>query len=85
MLTEITEKAFAIDLHGVLDRVAKGEEVRVTRDAGPPVRLLPERPGPTPLSEAEFERVFQDLMALRKKVGPLGMDVAELRHEGHRY
>lgn len=68
-------------LASLLDRVAKGERITITRHGIPAAMLVPVV-GPERLPHAEIVKGMQDL---RKRVKPGGMTVREMVNEGRRY
>ena len=69
-------------LASLLDRVAKGEKITITRHGIPAAVLVPvtdseARPG--------HKTIVEGMRALRKKVKPGDMSVREMIKEGRRY
>ncbi len=68
-------------LAALLDRVAKGEKITITRRGIPAAVLTP-----VPASEAKLPHkdIIQGMRALRKRVKPGRMTVREMVNEGRR-
>ena len=67
-------------LSSLLDRVAKGEDVLITRRGVPVARLIPARQA----QRAETESAINELRALRAGMKLRRLDWKELRDEGRR-
>ncbi len=65
---------------GLLDEVAGGEEVILTRYGVPIARLVAERAW----DQAQVDKAFETLRAMRKTTKLGGLDRCELRDEGRR-
>ena len=80
----MTVGAFEAKTHlaALLDRVAKGEKITITRH-GVPAALL------VPVAETEAKLSHQDIVegmrALRKRVKPGNMSVKDMIREGRRF
>lgn len=89
MPTEISEANLKIDLHNILDRVARGEEILVKREEGVAVRLVPSivdaSDAGLPLSQADRDKAFAELRAFRTAHPLNGLNILELRDEGRKY
>ena len=79
-----TVGAFEAKTHlaSLLDRVAKGEKITITRHGVPAALLVPVGPGEQKLSHKEIVEGMRDL---RKRVKPGEMSVREMVNEGRRY
>lgn len=69
-------------LSALLDRVAKGEKITITRHGVPAALLVPVGPVEQSLSHKE---VVEGMRALRKCVKPSKMSLREMINEGRRY
>ena len=78
----ITLGAFEAKTHlsSLLDRVAQGEEVVITKRGKPVARLVPIEPAPKPDLDAVVERLIE----LRKQTRLDGLSWKELRDAGRR-
>lgn len=78
----ITVGAFEAKTHlaSLLDRVAAGEEVIITRHGRPVARLI----GAKDADQARIDAAFNTLKALRKETTLGGINWKELRDEGRR-
>jgi prevent-host-death family protein len=69
-------------LSALLDRVARGERVTITRHGVPAAMLVP-------IGEADpkltHEEIVEGMRALRKRVKPDTMSVREMVNEGRRF
>jgi prevent-host-death family protein len=69
-------------LSALLDRVAKGEKITITRNGVPAAVLVP-------VAEAKSRRshqeIVEDLRTLRKRVRPGKMSIREMIGEGRRF
>ena len=80
----MTVGAFEAKTHlaALLDRVAKGEKITITRH-GVPAALL------VPVAETESKLSHQDIVegmrALRRRVKPADVNVKEMVREGRRF
>jgi prevent-host-death family protein len=79
-----TVGAFEAKTHlaALLDRVAKGEKITITRHGIPAALLVPVAESGTKLSH---KQIVEGLRALRKRVKPGDMSVKELINEGRRF
>jgi prevent-host-death family protein len=69
-------------LSALLDRVAKGERITITRHGVPAAILVPVRDaGPKPT----HEDIVEGMRALRKCVKPDPLSVREMVNEGRRF
>lgn len=68
-------------LAALLDRVAKGEKITITRHGIPAAVLVPVGEGTAKLAHDELVR---QMRALRKRVRPDKMTVREMINEGRR-
>lgn len=66
----------------LLDRVAKGEKITITRHGVPAALLVPVGPTEHKLSHQE---IVQGMRDLRKRVKPGKMSVRDMVNEGRRY
>jgi prevent-host-death family protein len=69
-------------LAALLDRVAKGEKITITRHGIPAAVLVPVAEKETKLSHKD---IVQGMRALRKRVKPGKMSVREMVNEGRRF
>ena len=69
-------------LSSLLDRVAKGEKITITRHGVPAALLVPVGPTEQKLSHKEIVAGLRDL---RKRVRPGKMSVRDMVNEGRRY
>ena len=69
-------------LAALLDRVAKGEKITITRHGIPAAVLAPVTEQETKLSHNE---IVEGMRALRKRVKPGKMSVLEMIKEGRRF
>jgi prevent-host-death family protein len=69
-------------LAALLDRVAKGEKITITRHGIPTAVLAPVAEQETKLSHKD---IVQGMRALRKRVKPSRMSVREMASEGRRF
>ena len=69
-------------LAALLDRVAKGERITITRHGIPAALLVPVAEGEAKLSHKE---IVAGMRALRQRVKPGKMSVREMVNEGRRY
>jgi prevent-host-death family protein len=69
-------------LAALLDRVAKGEKITITRHGVPAAVLVPVGQGETRLSHKE---IVEGMRALRKRVKPDDMSVKQMISEGRRF
>jgi prevent-host-death family protein len=69
-------------LSSLLDRVAKGETITITRHGVPAALLAPVGPTEQKLSHKE---IVEGMRALRKRVKPGKMSVRDMVNEGRRY
>jgi prevent-host-death family protein len=69
-------------LSALLDRVAKGERITITRHGIPAALLVPVAEAETKLSHKE---IVEGMRALRQRVKPGKMGVREMVNEGRRY
>ena len=78
-----TVGAFEAKTHlaALLDRVAKGEKITITRHGIPAAVLVPVAEGEAKLSHKE---IVQGMRALRKRVKPSDMSVQDMVSEGRR-
>ena len=79
-----TAGAFEANPHltALLDRVAKGERITITRHGIPAAVLVPIAESVPKLSHND---IVQGMRALRKRVKPSKMSVKEMIEEGRRY
>jgi prevent-host-death family protein len=79
-----TVGAFEAKTHlaALLDRVASGEKITITRHGVPAAMLVPISEAPAKLSHAE---IVEGMRALRKRVKPSKMSVKEMIEEGRRF
>jgi prevent-host-death family protein len=69
-------------LAALLDRVAKGEKITITRHGIPTAVLVPVAETVTKLSHKE---IVNGMRALRKRVKPGRMSIKDMVNEGRRY
>jgi prevent-host-death family protein len=69
-------------LAALLDRVAKGEKITITRHGVPAAVLVPVAEKEAKLSHKD---IVQGMRALRKRVKPGKMSVREMVEEGRRF
>jgi len=69
-------------LSALLDRVANGERITITRHGVPAALLAPVEQGAQKLSHKE---VVEGMRALRKRVKPGKLSVRDMVNEGRRY
>jgi prevent-host-death family protein len=69
-------------LAALLDRVAKGEKITITRHGIPAAVLVPVAEIEAKLSHKE---IVEGMRALRRRVKPGGMSVKEMINEGRRF
>jgi prevent-host-death family protein len=69
-------------LSALLDRVAKGETITITRHGVPTAILTPVRESDRKLTH---EEIVEGMRALRKRVRPDAMSVREMINEGRRF
>jgi prevent-host-death family protein len=67
-------------LSGLIDRVAKGEEITITKHGKPVARLV----RAIPYDRERARQAFEDLLELRKGTTLGGLDWKELRDEGRK-
>jgi prevent-host-death family protein len=72
------------NLSQLLDRVAQGETITITRDGAPVAKLVPSAPQP-PFDEAAAKRAIEEWLELRKgnRLGE-GVTIRDLIEEGRR-
>lgn len=80
----MTVGAFAAKTHlaALLDRVAKGEKITITRHGVPAALLVPVAEIEAKLSHQE---IVDGMRALRQRVKPGAMNVKEMVREGRRF
>ena len=69
-------------LSQLLDRVAQGESIAITRHGEPVALLVPVRPGDPKISHNE---IVEGMRALRRRVKPGRMTIREMVEQGRRY
>ena len=69
-------------LSSLLDRVAKGERITITRHGVPAAMLIPVGDAERKLTHME---IVEGLRALRKRVKPGKMSVREMVNQGRRF
>jgi prevent-host-death family protein len=69
-------------LAALLDRVARGERITITRHGVPAAMLVPVGESGRKLTH---EEIVEGMRALRKRVKPDTMNVREMIKEGRRY
>jgi prevent-host-death family protein len=79
-----TVGAFEAKTHlaALLDRVAKGEKITITRHGVPAAVLVPVAEAEAKLSHKE---IIEGMRALRKRVKPGDMSVKDMVREGRRF
>ena len=70
------------EMADLLDRVAKGEKITITRHGIPAAVLVPVAETEARLSHGE---IIEDMRSLRKRVKPDPMSVREMINEGRRF
>ena len=83
-MTTQTIGAFEAKTHlaALLDRVAKGERITITRRGAPAAVLAPVTETQTRLSHQE---ILEGMRSLRKRVKPGNMSIRQMVNEGRRY
>jgi len=66
----------------LLDRVARGEKITITRHGVPAALLIPMA---RTTHELTHQEIVEGMRALRKRVKPSKMSVREVVNEGRRY
>lgn len=69
-------------LSSLLERVAKGERITITRHGVPAAMLVPIQEGEPKLSH---KQIVEGMRALRQRVKPGKMSVREMIEEGRRF
>ncbi len=69
-------------LSALLDRVAKGERITITRHGLPAAMLVPVGDTEVRMSHRE---VLEEMRALRRRVKPGEMSIREMVNEGRRF
>jgi len=69
-------------LSDLLDRVARGEKITITRHGVPAALLVPVTETPPKLTHQE---IVEGMRALRKRVKPGKISVREMVNEGRRF
>ena len=69
-------------LSALLDRVARGERITITRHGVPAAMLVPISEGSARLTH---DQIVEGMRALRKRVKPDSMSVREMVEEGRRF
>jgi prevent-host-death family protein len=69
-------------LAALLDRVAKGESITITRHGVPAAMLVPVRESEPKLTH---EQIVEGMRILRKRVKPDTMSVREMVQQGRRF
>jgi len=69
-------------LSALLDRVARGERITITRHGVPAARLVPIEESPAKLTHQE---IVDGMRALRKRVKPDTMSVRDMIQLGRRF
>jgi prevent-host-death family protein len=69
-------------LSSLLDKVAKGEKITITRHGVPAAMLVPMREMEAKLAHSE---IVEGMRALRRRVKPGKMSVREMVEEGRRF
>jgi prevent-host-death family protein len=69
-------------LAALLDRVARGERITITRHGIPAAVLAPVAETPAKLSHAE---IVEGMRALRKRIKPGRMSARDMVNQGRRY
>ena len=70
------------EMAALLDRVAKGEKITITRHGVPAAVLVPVAETEAKLSHSE---IIEGMRSLRKRVKPDPMSVREMIKEGRRF
>ena len=66
----------------LLDDVAKGEVITITRHGQPVAQLIPAKPARDP---RELEKVVEEIKRTRKGRSLGRLRIKDLTHEGHKY
>jgi prevent-host-death family protein len=66
----------------LLDRVANGERVTITRHGEPVAQLVPARPARDP---SALKALVDEIKRTRKGRSLAGIKIKDLLHEGHKY
>jgi prevent-host-death family protein len=69
-----------LNLSGLLDRVAQGEFVTITKQGQPVARLIPATPG----NSADLKQVIEDLKEFRKGNRLNGLSIREMIEDGRK-
>lgn len=69
-------------LSALLDRVAKGEKITITRHGVPAAALIPVAGAETKMTHKE---IVEGMRALRRRVKPGKMSIREMIEEGRRF
>ena len=80
----VTVGAFEAKTHlsALLDRVAKGEKITITRHGVPAALLVPVAEAEAKLSHPD---IVEGMRALRRRVKPADVNVKEMVREGRRF
>jgi prevent-host-death family protein len=68
-------------LNKLLERVSKGETIRITRRGVPVARLVPDNED----QKKDLQRIGREIRELRKGIRLNGLTIRELIDEGRRY
>ena len=66
----------------LLDQVAKGESITITRHGEPVAQLVPAKPARDPQA---LEALVEEIKRTRKGRSLGGIKIKDLIHEGHKY
>lgn len=69
-------------LSQLLDQVAKGESITITRHGVPVAQLVPAKPARDPQA---LEALVEEIKRTRKGRSLSGIRIRDLIHEGHKY
>lgn len=69
-------------LSSLLDRVAQGERITITRSGVPAALLVPIAP---PTAPQDYQEIIRGLRELRQQIRPGEMSLREMIEEGRRY
>jgi prevent-host-death family protein len=69
-------------LSALLDKVAKGESITITRHGAPVAQLIPAKPS---RDSRALEALVEEIKRTRKGRSLRGIKIKDLIHEGHKY
>lgn len=85
MTTVTIEAASALGLERLLDTIATGEEIAVTKEGRTVARIVPECAPATATKKLSLDDALALMHRIRETNGSLGSDPKVLAHEGHLY